>query len=268
MSTIRTIWSEHIEWRGQILKLAKADLIKEYSGTALGWAWALVKPTLTIMVFWFAFTYGLRGGGAVNGYPFILWMMPGFVAWFFMGDMISGGASAIRRYRYLVTKLKFPVSTIPTFVTLSTLAVHLVLVVIVMLLYIITGHFPDIYWVQLPFYTFFMALYFVSWGLFASMFGAMSRDFLNMVKSVKQPIFWLSGILWDVNKIHIPWLQKVLYFNPVTYFATGYRNCFIYKTWFWEEPLQLGIFLFLFIIMILLAVWSYRRLLREIPDVL
>ena len=145
MTTIRTIWSEHIEWRGQILKLAKADLIKEYSGTALGWSWALIKPTLTILVFWFAFTYGLRGGGAVNGYPFILWMMPGFVAWFFMGDMITGGASAIRKYRYLVTKLKFPVSTIPTFVTLSTLVVHLLLVAIVMILYVVTGHYPDIF---------------------------------------------------------------------------------------------------------------------------
>ena len=56
MSTIREIWQEHVEWRGQILKLAKADIIKTYSGAALGWAWALIKPTLTIAVFWFAFT--------------------------------------------------------------------------------------------------------------------------------------------------------------------------------------------------------------------
>ena len=66
MSTIREIWQEHVEWRGQILKLAKADIIKTYSGAALGWAWALIKPTLTIAVFWFAFTYGLRGGGPVS----------------------------------------------------------------------------------------------------------------------------------------------------------------------------------------------------------
>ena len=38
MSTIRTIINEHIEWRGQILKLAKSDLSKTYSGAALGWA--------------------------------------------------------------------------------------------------------------------------------------------------------------------------------------------------------------------------------------
>ena len=63
-------------------------------------------------------------------------------------------------------------------------------------------------------------------------------------------------------------MQKILYFNPVTYIATGYRNCFIYKTWFWQEPLQLAIYLGMFILTFLLAVWSYRKLIREIPDVL
>lgn len=268
MSTIRMIWSEHAEWRRQILKLAKADIIKTYSGAALGWAWALIKPTMTIMVFWFAFTYGLRGGGPINGYPFVLWMMPGFCAWFFMSDMISGGPNAIRRYRYLVTKMKFPVSTIPTFVGLAFLAIHAGLLVIVMLIFIATGHYPDVYWIQVLFYMFFMVLFFIAWGLFSAMLGAMSRDFLNLIKSIKQPIFWMSGILWDVNKISIPWMQKALYFNPVTYFATGYRNCFIYKVWFWEEPLQLCIFLAMLIAMILAAIWSYRKLIHEIPDVL
>lgn len=268
MSTIRMIWSEHIEWRSQILKLAKADIIKTYSGAALGWAWALIKPAMTIAVFWFAFTYGLRFGGRVGEYPFILWMLPGFCAWFFMGDMITGGPNGIRRYRYLVTKMKFPVSTIPTFIALALLAIHIGILVIVMILFIVTGHYPDIYWIQILFYMFFMTLFFIFWGLFSAMMGAMSRDFMNLVKSIKQPIFWMSGILWDVNSIHIPWLRTVLYFNPVTYFATGYRNCFIYKIWFWEQPLQLVIFAGMLMVMFLAAVWSYRKLRREIPDVL
>ena len=55
VSTIKNIIKEHVTWRSQILKLAKADIIKTYSGAALGWAWALVKPTITIFVYWFAF---------------------------------------------------------------------------------------------------------------------------------------------------------------------------------------------------------------------
>ena len=62
VKTIKTIISEHITYRKQIFKLAKADLVKTYRGSALGWAWALIKPVVTIFVFWFAFSYGLRSG--------------------------------------------------------------------------------------------------------------------------------------------------------------------------------------------------------------
>lgn len=268
MKTVADIISEHIQWRSQIFKLAKADIIKTYSGAALGWAWALIKPTITIFVFWFAFSIGLRGGGAVEGYPFILWMIAGFIPWFFMSDMITQGAGAIRKYSYLVTKMKFPVSTIPTFVGLSKLAIHLGLMVIVVAIYIFTGHFPDIYWLQIPVYMFFMLLFFIIWGLFSSMLAAMSKDFLNLVKSFTTAIFWMSGIMWNVDSIDIHWLKVVLYFNPVTYIATGYRNCFIYKTWFWEQPLQLGLFALMTVIMAALAVWAYKKLIKEIPDVL
>ncbi|MDO4394002.1 MAG: ABC transporter permease [Bacillota bacterium] len=268
MNTFKHILKEHSEWRSQILLLAKADIIKTYSGAALGWAWALIKPVMTITVFWFAFTYGIRQGDSVNGYGFALWMIPGFMAWFYMSDMLQQGANAVRKYKYLVTKMKFPVSTIPTFTALAKLTIHICLMLIVCVIFVATGHMPDLYWIQTFFYMLMMLIFWTSWGLFASMLGAMSKDFINLVKSLGTPIFWLSGIMWDVNRIDIVWLQKLLYFNPVTYLATGYRNCFIYKVWFWEEPLQLVIFLGMMIIMIVLAMWSYNKLIKEIPDVL
>ncbi|MDO4869039.1 MAG: ABC transporter permease [Bacillota bacterium] len=268
MSTLKQIITEHIQWRYQVFKLAKADIIKTYSGAALGWAWALVRPTIMIFVFWFAFTYGLRVGGDENGYPFVLWLVPGYIAWQCMSDMITQGANSIRKYKYLVTKMKFPVSTIPTFTAFAKLAIHISLMILVVLLFIITGHFPDIYWLEIFFYMFCMLVFFTAWGLFASMLAAMSKDFLNLVKSVTQALFWVSGIMWDVSRIGIPALQKVLYFNPITYVANGYRNAFIFKVWFWEEPTQLLIFVGMTIVMFMLAVWAYRKLIKEIPDVL
>ena len=50
-------------------------------------------------------------------------------------------------------------------------------------------------------------LYFL--GLFSSMLSAMSKDFLNLVKSFTTAIFWLSGIMWDVNRIHTEWLSII-----------------------------------------------------------
>lgn len=268
MTTLKTIITEHFRWRGQILKLAKSDLIKTYSGTALSWAWALIKPALTIAMLWFAFSFGLRSRADIGDFPFILWLIPGYISWWYMSDMLTKGSGSIRKYKYLVTKMKFPVSTIPTFVSMSTLAVHVGLMIIVSGIFIATGNLPDVYWLQLPIYMLFMVLFSISWGLFSAMLGAMSKDFLNFIKSISTPLFWLSGIIWDLSSVDIPLLQKVLYFNPITYVVTGYRNCFVYKIWIWDQPLQLGIYVGMYVVMCLLALWSYRKLIREIPDVL
>lgn len=268
MKTITAIVKEHLEWRNQILKLAKSDIVKTYSGAALGWFWAIVKPTITIFVFWFAFSIGLRQGGDVAGFPFVLWLIAGIVPWFYMSEMITQGAGAIRKYKHLVTKMKFPVSTIPTFVGLSKLAIHGCLMLIVVLIFLIFGYYPDVFFLQLPFYMLCMVVFFTIWALFASMLSAISIDFLNLVKSLTTAIFWMSGILWDVNSIDIPWLKILLNFNPVTYIATGYRNVFIYKEWFWEDMSSLLFFAAVLLLMTMAAIWSYKKLIKEIPDVL
>ena len=66
MKILTEIIKVHIAYIQQIFKLAKADLIKTYRGAALGWAWAIIKPAVTIFVYWFTFEIGLRAGKDVN----------------------------------------------------------------------------------------------------------------------------------------------------------------------------------------------------------
>lgn len=53
--TIVTIVRDHIDYRKQIFKLAGSDLRRTYRASALGWSWAIIKPLVTIFVYWFAF---------------------------------------------------------------------------------------------------------------------------------------------------------------------------------------------------------------------
>ena len=268
MKTIVGILKDHFQYRQQIFKLAKADLVKTYRGAALGWAWAIIKPAVTIFVYWFAFQIGLRAGRDVNGFPFFLWLISGVIPWFYMSDMITGGTEAVRKYSYLVTKMKFPVSTIPTFVSISKFMVHIVLLIIVILIFIGMGYFPDLYILQLPFYMILNFIFFTIFSLFSSILASMSKDFANLVKSLVTAIFWLSGIIYNINTINTPWLKKLLMINPVTFLVEGYRNCFINQTWFWEQPKRLMYFGIILLILIIFAIWTYKRLRKEIPDVL
>ena len=265
---LKQIIKDHIDYRQQIFKLAKSDLIKTYRGSALGWSWAIIKPIVTIFVYWFAFTIGLRAGKSVNGYPFFLWLIAGIVPWFYMSEMITGGTDAIRKYKFLVNKMKFPIATIPTFVSISKYMVNIILLLIVGIIFTYFGYSPDIYYLQIPFYILLSFIFFTAWGLFASMLAAISKDFSNFVKSFITAIFWLSGILWNPETVANATLKKVLMVNPVTFLVSGFRNCFINKIWFWEQPKRLIYFLILTSIMIILALWAYKKLRKDIPDVL
>ncbi|MDD6815359.1 MAG: ABC transporter permease [Firmicutes bacterium] len=267
MRTLKEIIKDHIEYRRQLVQLAKADMKKAYGGV-LGMGWAIIRPAILIFVFWFAFSVGLRKGGDVEGYPFFLWLIAGMIPWFYMRDMITGGAGSIRRYKYLVTKIKFPVSTIPTFVSMGNLATHAGLVVLMIGIFLLFGYRPTIYYLQIPLYMILMFLFFTAWGLFSGVLSSISRDFLNLVKSLTQALFWMSGILYDANGIDQQWIRNILLFNPVTILVNGYRNALIYHKWFWEDWQQLVNFAIVYAVMLLLAVWVYRKLKKDIPDVL
>ena len=130
------------------------------------------------------------------------------------------------------------------------------------------GYPPDIYMIQLPFYMLCMFIFFTIWSLFSSLLASMSKDFGNLVKSMVTAVFWLSGILWNPETITIPWLKKLLMLNPVTFITTGFRNCFINHVWFFEQPKRLLYFVIITAIMLVIAIWTYKRLRKEIPDVL
>ena len=268
MKNLIKILKEHVEYRQQLFKLAKADIIKTYRGAALGWAWAVIKPAFTVFVFWFAFEIGLRTGSTEDGYPFFLWLIAGLIPWFYMNEMLSAGTGSIRKYKNLVTKMKFPVSTIPTFVSMSKLAINLVLIFLMIIIFCLFGYYPDIYYLQIIFYIILSFAFWTVWSLFSGMIAAMSKDFLQLVKAFTQAIFWLSGILWNPENVAIEWIKKILEWNPVTYLVGGFRNCFINKIWFWEQPQKLLYFGIVFLILFILSMWAYKKVRKEIPDVL
>lgn len=259
---------EHKQNMNKILNLAKVDLVRTYRGANLGWAWAVLKPVIQIFVYWFTFAIGLRVSKEVKGYPYFLWLVASTVPWFYISAMITGGADSMRQYSYLITKMKFPISIIPTVVNVSKFIVHAILIMIVIGIFRWKGYGIDGYTLQLGIYMLLSFLFLEIWSLLSSTISVISRDFLNLVKSINSAIFWLSGIVWDITTVKVSWIRKLLWFNPVTFLINGYRNCFINKVYIWEQPQQLLAFLCSMTILTILATICYKKLRKDIPDVL
>ena len=259
---------EHISFKKQIFKLSKSELIKTYKGAALGPAWAVIMPAITIFVYWFAFQIGLRANKDAGGIPFFFFLMTGMIPWFFMRASIIEGAACFRNKKAFITKMPFPVSTIPTLQLLSELYIHMILTALMYCVLLLGGVRPSIYNLQIFFYmpVMYICFLFLSWIL--APLAAISKDFQNLIKSIITALFWLSGIIWDPYTLSSTVLKRIVLATPISYFANGYRSAFLYEKVFWMTRYESFCCLIWIIGFLILGVYTYKRTRKVIPDVL
>lgn len=273
---LKKIVDEHKNFGKQVLMLSKTELIKTYKGSALGPVWAIVKPAFTLFVYWFAFTIGLRNSGfsgaVVDGKLYEMsrftFLLVGFIPWFFIQESILQGSKSIRSHRQYVTKVNFPVSTIMTFTSLSRLYIHLALSVIMYAIVCLTTSYgPSWYNLQYFLYLPIMFLFFLFLSWSTAPMCAISPDMTNAISSFMSGVFWLSGIIYNSYELDEP-LRQIMLFNPINFFVNGYRNTFLYHRAFYENEVELIIFLIEFAVVFVLGVYNYNRLRKRLPDVL
>lgn len=268
LGTLGEILQENWQWRRQIFNLAVIDVRKTCRGAALGWVWLFVKPLTYIAVFWFALDMGLRAGSEVAGCPYILWLVAGLIPWFFMQNMIGTGANVYKRYPFLVNRIRFPLSAISAFYALAEFFIYVILMLLVIVACFVGGVQLTVYAFQLIPLALVMLVFWICFSVMVSPLSALSKDFSNLLKAFATPIFWVSGIIFDVYSLPLPWLSQILAFNPVTFFATTSRAALCEKYWIWEKPELLLPFLLVFLVTVLVMLWCYKKLRKDVADVL
>lgn len=259
---------EYINNIKKIFTMSLIDLKKFYKGAALGWIWIIAKPAISIFMYWFLFQIGLRVGKDINGIPYVLWLITGLLPWFYISDIISSLPICYRKYNYLVNKVKFPVSTIPVFVSLSRFFVNIILTIIVIIIYILILKRYDIYFITLLFYMIFIFIFETTIGSIIGLISSVSKDIGNLIKTTQTPIMFLSTIFWSTDTVNIKFINIIQLFNPVSFFATGYRDAFIYKIHFYERPFELIIMIIILVIMMALNKFLYKKIYKTMPDYL
>lgn len=252
--------------RTMILRLGKNDFKTRFAGSYLGIIWAFIQPVVTVLVYWFVFQVGFRSS-PVGNFPFVLWLTTGMVPWFFFSEAWNAGTNSLTDYSYLVKKVVFNISTIPVVKVVSALFVHVFFVAFMMFLYILYGYKPDIYWLQVVYYSLCLLIMVLALGYLCSAIMVFFRDLSQIINVVLQVGIWLSCIMWSVDMLpeRIRW---VMYFNPIYYIVSGYRSALITKEWFWEMPYQtLGFWAFI-IILISVGVNVFNKLRVHFADVL
>ena len=213
---------------------------------------------------------GFRSGTGDLGVPFVLYLVAGIVPWFFFQDALIGGTNSLLEYNYLVKKVVFNISVLPVVKIISAMFVHGFFVLFTIILYMCYGQFPDLYYIQILYYsgcTFLLVLGLVYATCAVVIFF---RDLTQIISIGLQVGIWLTPIMWiaETSLPGHPLLQKVLQLNPMYYIVSGYRDAFVMKKWFFESPVWTLYFWVFTILCFVFGNWVFKRLRVHFADVL
>lgn len=257
---------ELIKYRRMIIDMTKSDFKRRYLGSYLGMVWAFINPVVTILIFLFVFQMGFKAT-PVSNIPFALWLSTGIIPWFYFSEAFSGAAGSICEYGFLVKKVVFRVSFLPLIKILSAFFIHvcfLLLLLLMLLFYRIT---PSLYWLQLFYYVFCSIMLLMGLSWIAASLMVFVRDVSHIIGIFLQFGFWLTPIFWKIEQIPEKY-QIFLQINPVFYIIQGYRDTFLFKTWFWERPYLTLYFWSLTIIILILGLFVFKKTRPHFADVL
>lgn len=270
MNYFISLVKEIIRKRKLIWDLAKADFKKRFVGSYFGVVWMFIQPIVTVLIYFFVFQMGFKNAPPVPGFPYVLWLIPGIVPWFFFSEALNSGTNCLQEYHYLVKKVVFQVEILPIIKLISCLIVHAIFVFIMLAVFLCYGRMPGISWIQIIYYTFAASVLSLALGYFTCAVNVFFKDMAQIVSICLQFGMWLTPIMWDPDMFpgHPAWLDQILKFNPVYYVTTGYRDSMLTGNYFWERP-GLGIYFWVVTILLLLAgLKMFKRLRPHFSDVL
>jgi len=223
------IWRE----RELLVFMVGRDLSVKYKGSALGFAWSLLNPALTVTVYYFVFQIAL--GNTMPGYA--IYIMCGLVTWNFFQNSVLGACGSVVANSGLVKKVSFS-REILALTSMGTAAVYwffqTIILVGALILYHYKPQFPYAYLIPLGLVA--LVLFTAALSIFFAAVNVYFRDMQHILEVLLMAWFWGNPIVYTWFTIrpkladhHLTWLylanpiapvvllmQRALYGNPVS----------------------------------------------------
>lgn len=257
------LYKELFEKRKLLLNLSNLDMKKRYAGTFLGVVWAYINPMIRILVYWFVFAIGIKGGD--NGLEYGMWLICGFVPWLYFNDAIRQAGKSYRNNASIIKNTSFNPPLLPASRMISLFYIHIGMVIILLGLLTINGNpIWNINLLYIIFLDFCMFCLTQAIVFFIAPLIGLNKDFSELTDTIMILLFWLTPILWEITNIPES-IQFLFYLNPMFFVINGYREL-LYAGSF--NPFTLyTLYLFGFVVVFsLLGVFMNKKLKTVIVD--
>ncbi len=220
-------WRDLWNYRGLFYFLAWRDILVRYKQTAIGVAWSVLRPALTIAVFWFV---GWMFNIPDEGVPRILLVTAATLPWQFFSAAFSESANSLISNSNLLTKVYFPRMIVPASTVIVCLIDFAITFVILVAVMIALRYTPGWQIALLPLFLLLAIVTAMGAGLLIAALNVKYRDFRYLIPFIVQFGLYISPVAFSSNSIFssekIPdWLKFVYSLNPMVGVIDGFRWC-------------------------------------------
>jgi len=202
--------------RNRILlrELVITDFKLRYQGSALGYAWSLLKPLFLFAIMYFVFGVLVKLGSVEH---YAVYLLLGIVLWTFFSEATNQGMASIIARGDLIRKISFPKYIIVLSTTISALINLLLNLFIVAILMIINEVQINGSIVLFPLFV--VEIYILALGLafFLSALNVKFRDTGHIWEIIMQAAFYATPIIYPLSLVIVKSdiAAKILMINPV-----------------------------------------------------
>jgi lipopolysaccharide transport system permease protein len=256
---LRDVW----RYRELLYFLTWRDVKVRYKQTALGAAWAILQPLLTMLIFTLFFGNLAGIGNRTDGIPYPIFAYAGLLIWTFFANAVTNSGNSLVGSANLITKIYFPRMIIPGAAVgagLVDFAIAFLILCGLMVYYHIGVRWSIL---MLPVLLALTTLLALSVGMWMSALNVKYRDIRYALPFLIQLWMFVSAVIYPSSMVGGK-LRVALMLNPVAGIIENFRACLFGRAFDWTA---LAVSFVITLILLVYSAYSFRRMERTFADI-
>ena len=219
-------------YRGFILESIKRDFQSQYTNTALGAVWTLIKPLSMVFVYTVIFAQVMQAKlpGATSQFAYSVYLCAGILTWGLFLDTVSKLQNVFIENANVLKKINFPRLCLPVIVVANATVNFAIIFGLFTIFLAVMGQFPGLVFVSLIPLLLLQTAFAVGLGVTLGVLNVFFRDVGQFFTVALQFWFWLTPVVYPLS-ILPPELQEIIQYNPMTLLLTAYQQVLVNGQW-------------------------------------
>ncbi|MCB9103897.1 MAG: ABC transporter permease [Anaerolineales bacterium] len=192
-------WAELRQYRDLFYFLVLRDIKVLYKQTVLGFAWAIIRPVFSMIVF--SVVFGRLAQIPSDGVPYPIFSYTALVPWTYFSAAMSSSTSSLVSNAQMLSKIYFPRLIIPLTPVLAKLVDFAIAFLILILMMVWFGIAPTLNVLALPLLVLLMVTTAAGVGMWLSALAIQYRDVNFAMQFVSQLLMYAAPVVWPASLI-------------------------------------------------------------------